>query len=281
MTNPLVSVIIPTKNSAQTISACLRSIRKQSYQNIEIIVIDNHSLDETVILAEEHGVKVKTAGNERSAQRNQGARISQGNYLIFIDSDMELCTDVIKECVEKMETKPIIQAIVIPEQSVGTGFIATCKAFERSLSIHVPWMQACRFFRKTSFEAINGFDEACTGTEDFDIHNRVIALFGKESIAITHQNILHNEGKLTMRALWNKKYYYGKSLRIYTAKHHNQIAFKNQSNLAKRIALLSSSPKKILRQPHFFIGAIFMKTVEFTAGGIGYMSQALFPSNLL
>ena len=46
-TNPLVSVIIPTKNSAEFIGKCLRSIVKQSYKNIEIIVVDNYSTDKT------------------------------------------------------------------------------------------------------------------------------------------------------------------------------------------------------------------------------------------
>ena len=55
---PLVSVIIPTKNSARTIEACLRSVKYQDYKNIEIIVVDNFSTDGTQEIAKKYTEKV-------------------------------------------------------------------------------------------------------------------------------------------------------------------------------------------------------------------------------
>lgn len=51
---PLISIIIPTKNSALTLEDCLVSLKHQSYENIEIIVIDNHSIDATPEIAKKY-----------------------------------------------------------------------------------------------------------------------------------------------------------------------------------------------------------------------------------
>lgn len=270
--NPLVSVIIPTKNSARTLDACLRSLVKQSYKNIEIIVIDNFSSDATMQIATANGARVAQVGNERSAQRNKGAQVSKGAYLLFVDSDMEVNPRVIERCVIVMEQKASIRAIIIPEESFGKSFWAQCKRFERSFYEHVPWMQAVRFFRKDTYDEIGGFDENMIGAEDFDIHNRIMSMFGEKSIATIFECILHNEGALSLRATFQKKWYYGSYVRPYKNKQHNKRAYKKQFSLLSRLFLLCSQPKKSIVHPLLFFGTIVMKTGEFVAGGIGYIT---------
>jgi probable beta-1,3-galactosyltransferase len=58
MKNPLVSVIIPTYNSSRTLEKCLKSIKNQTYKNIEIIVVDNNSIDNTKEIAKKYTGKV-------------------------------------------------------------------------------------------------------------------------------------------------------------------------------------------------------------------------------
>ena len=84
--NDLVSVIVTTKNSGRTIGVCLQSIKDQDYGNVEIIVVDNQSSDNTKEVSVKYTVKVYDKGPERSAQRNYGAIKSSGKYLLFIDS---------------------------------------------------------------------------------------------------------------------------------------------------------------------------------------------------
>jgi glycosyltransferase involved in cell wall biosynthesis len=58
MINPLVSLIIPTYNSSKTIEDCLKSIKNQNYENIELIVVDNNSKDNTKEIALKYTNKV-------------------------------------------------------------------------------------------------------------------------------------------------------------------------------------------------------------------------------
>ena len=72
----LVSVVVPTRNAARTLDACLRSIRSQTYGRVELVVVDNHSLDATPEIARRYVDAFETSGPERSAQRNRGASVS-------------------------------------------------------------------------------------------------------------------------------------------------------------------------------------------------------------
>jgi glycosyltransferase involved in cell wall biosynthesis len=132
-----ISVIVPTKNSSRTLEVCLKSIINQSYKDVELIVIDNSSRDRTLEIAQKYTDKVLQMGPERSAQRNYGVANSTGEYVLVIDSDMELTPDVLKQCVEKLNNKLSVHALIVSEESVGTGFWAQCKRLERSFYVGV------------------------------------------------------------------------------------------------------------------------------------------------
>jgi glycosyltransferase involved in cell wall biosynthesis len=269
--NPLVSIIIPTKNSACTIRACLTSIQSQTYKNIECIVVDNHSSDTTQEIARELGTTVIVAGNERSAQRNKGAQESHGEYLLFADSDMQLSENVITECMQIMNSFPAIQAIVIPEKSFGTTFWARCKAFERSCYKTVPWMHGARFFRASAFKATSGFDERMIAAEDFDLHSKILTTFGKTTIRSSNETIMHDEGYLTLRKLLKKKFYYGANLHVYKKNQANTHSLRKQGNPFLRITLFFHDPISIFKHPIIFIGTCVMKMLEFCALLLGYL----------
>ena len=71
----LVSVIITTKNEADVIEKLIRSIKSQTFKNVEIILVDNNSTDKTQDIVRKMNVKMYTVGPERSTQRNFGAKM--------------------------------------------------------------------------------------------------------------------------------------------------------------------------------------------------------------
>jgi glycosyltransferase involved in cell wall biosynthesis len=268
---PLVSVIVPTYNSAEYLDACLQSIIDQSYKNTELVVVDNNSTDDTKKIASKHTGKVYNKGPERSAQRNYGVKKSRGEYVLIIDSDMELTKDVVKACVEKAQSASRIKGIVIPEESFGEGFWAQCKKLERSFYVGVDWMEAARFFSRKTFDGFKGYDEHNTGTEDYDLPQRIEARFGKKSIARVDVYILHNEQKLSLIKTCKKKYYYAQRLERYAANKANTKNLKLQSSPSVRYRLFFSSPKKLLSNPSTGLGLLVMKTLELISGGLGYV----------
>lgn len=268
MRDGLVSVIVPTKNSGRFLEACLRSIKEQSYKEIELIVVDNFSTDNTREIAERYADKFFERGPERSAQRNYGVSMASGNFVFIIDSDMELSEGVVSSCVKEMTSGDGIVAVVVPEESFGEGFWAACKRLERSFYIGVPWMEAARFFRTETFNKLGGYDEEITGPEDWDLPQRA-EQYGR--ISRVNDFIFHNEGKISLLKTIKKKFYYASKMSAYTRKPQHRDKIKKQMGVITRYRLILSRPKLLLANPLVGLGMLLMKTCEFLFGGMGYL----------
>lgn len=271
MKNPLVSIIVTTKNEEKNIASCLQSIQKQTYGNIETIVVDNKSTDRTKEICKQFAVSVFDKGPERSAQRNYGARKSKGKYFLFLDADMVLEKDIVEECVLRITKKnqQRIYAVIIPEKSYGEGFWAKCKVLERSFYEGVEWIEAARFYQHDIFWEFGGYDENLTGPEDFDLPQRIKTKYGKQFIGRINAHIHHNEGKLTLGKSLCKKFYYGKKMREYYTNKENRQYAKQQGSIFNRYMLFFSKPKKLFRNPVLGFGMLCMKTSEMIALGLG------------
>lgn len=109
MEKELVSIIIPAYNAEHHISRCLESILGQTYQNLEILVIDDGSTDGTYSIVKgisyrDNRVKVFTQKNAGvSAARNLGVDNAQGKYMTFVDADDYVREDFIEKMAEHIE----------------------------------------------------------------------------------------------------------------------------------------------------------------------------------
>lgn len=113
-----VSIIIPVYNVADYIERCIRSVMNQTYSDIECIIVDDASPDDSIAIAERHIAEY--AGPIRfhilhhkynrglSVARNTGIDAAMGDYIFFLDSDDEITPD----CIEKL-TKPILEDAII------------------------------------------------------------------------------------------------------------------------------------------------------------------------
>ena len=242
MTHPLVSIVITTKNEENNIENCLASIIEQTYPNIEVIVVDNNSIDKTFEIALKFTDKVFNKGPERSTQRNYGmAKIACGKYVMFLDADMILGPKATEACVSMIENGNWI-ALHIPEYVLGTKYFTRVRRFERSF-YNGTVIDGARFFKKSTFIKVGGFDETMSGPEDWDIDKKIkqigsIGLLPSSSEYLEENlwkhkrfiieqgvnpsgkwnSIFHNESDFGLQNYLAKKKYYSKSLNKYITK---------------------------------------------------------------
>lgn len=99
---PLVSIIVPTYNSGRTLRECLVALRNQNYRNIEIIITDSFSKDQTKEIAREFTDKIIDAESLALA-RKKGVELAKGKYILFLDSDQIINPDTIELSVKACE----------------------------------------------------------------------------------------------------------------------------------------------------------------------------------
>lgn len=108
METALISVIVPVYNVAQYLEKSIASIQEQTYQNLEIILVDDGATDESgrlcdAIAEQDDRVSVLHKKNEGLSQaRNDGMKQAQGDYLIFIDSDDYIHPEMIQSLYEQL-----------------------------------------------------------------------------------------------------------------------------------------------------------------------------------
>lgn len=256
---PKVSVIIPTKNEEENIGRCLESLASQTYKNLEIIVVDNHSKDKTVKIAKKYTKKVFQKGEERSAQRNFGAEKAAGQFLFFVDADMEVERKVVEQGVRLFEKEPTTKAIIVPEVSIEENYWAHVRTLERSCYLGEPEIEAARIFEKKAFFETGGFDKNLIAAEDWDLNARVKKI-GK--IGRIEGKIIHHEGKLSLLSHLRKKYYYSQNIHLYAQKHPER--FRSQSGTF-RISLFVRNWKKLIASPIYALGVLILKSLEYFA----------------
>lgn len=254
------SLIVTARNEAEDIGPCLKSLLNQDTE-CEVILVDNASSDGTHEIAESLGVRVEQKGPERSAQRNHGAEIAQGEFLCFLDADMIAPPNMVRECLE-LFADPNVGAVVIPEDSFGEGFWTKCKILERSCYPPGSYIEAARFYRAETFRKLNGFDETLTGLEDLDLHQCCAREFNIEHSSTP---IRHHEGRIRFFDQLKKKYYYGKNSWSYAKKHPGML--RKQGNPFRGYFL--KKWMSLLCHPMLAASMYLLKICEILAGGAG------------
>lgn len=242
---PLVSVIVATKNEEKNIENCLRSVRAQTFKDVEIVVVDAHSADRTRELASKYTPKVFTQEHGLAFQRNLGIRESaESQYLFFIDADMVLSPTVIESCVSHMRASGAT-ALFIPEIVLGANFWSRVRRFERRFYDGTS-IDGARLYRRDAVIEAGGFDEnkaVVNSVEDWDFDQKIKRLGGIDLLperasrratpewelaAFIRERgvdperfgsvIYHNEADFDLGKYIQKKSYYAASFDVYIGK---------------------------------------------------------------
>lgn len=265
---PLVSVIVPTKNSANTLTKCLESIRDQDYPNIEIIVVDNHSNDITLDIAKRYTDNVYTASPERSSQVNYGVKKASGKYIYRVDSDFVLESEIITEAVNSAEFYNHVAILIHNTSDHTVSFWAKVRKFERDMYDSDDLNVAVRFVRKDAFFDVGGFDPNLIYGEDYDFHNRVAK---KYSIGRIRPKEIHLGEYKSLMEIARINYYYGKTAPLFLKK--NSARGLRQVSPIRKVYL--KHYKDFFRHPYLSAGFLVYQIVRYSAGGLGILVSAL------
>jgi len=112
--NPLVSVVVPVFNAHAFLSRCVSSLLAQTYRNIEIILVDDHSTDDSCAICKTYSEEDKrvrffsnTENHGMSFSQNFGYSVSLGDYICFVDNDDFLPKDSIQKRIALLSKTPI------------------------------------------------------------------------------------------------------------------------------------------------------------------------------
>jgi glycosyltransferase involved in cell wall biosynthesis len=244
---------------------CIQSILAQDYPRdlIEAIVVDNYSPDGTAAIARSLGVQVLEKGPERNAQRQHGASRASGEYIMFIDADMELEPTLVSEGV-RLCGEAGFDAVILPERSVGSGFWAAVRALEKRCYLEDSTMETPnRFIKREVYHAVDGYDPLLIVGEDFDLGDRIAE--AGYSVGRTTAFIAHHE-VLTFIQMLRKHYYYGSQMPQYLRK--------SRGRGVKRFFILRRAYlrnwREFLRNPLLGGGLVLMKALQYAFGTVGF-----------
>ncbi|MBP6976061.1 glycosyltransferase [Candidatus Dojkabacteria bacterium] len=176
--NPLVSVVIPVHNGEKYIKESIDSCLNQTYQYIEIIVVDDKSEDRTLEILKEYGEKITVLPVEKQNGLgnviNIGIRKSQGKYIARMDADDFMYPTRIQKQVEYLESNPNCVAIggqidIIDENSNITGhreYAIEDKDIKKNRFLFQPFAHPAVTLRKSTVEEIGLYPENMWKVED-------------------------------------------------------------------------------------------------------------------
>jgi glycosyltransferase involved in cell wall biosynthesis len=180
--NPLVSVITPSFNQGHFIKRTIDSVLQQSYNNIEYIVIDGGSKDETIEILKSYGDKLKWVSEPDKGQSdalNKGLALAQGQIIGWLNSDDLYLPDAIKIAVSSLTENPEFELIY------GKGYIIDVNNnITRTCPNIIPFspdaLAACcilcqpsTFFTKSLVDKVGGLNQDLHYCMDYDLWVRM------------------------------------------------------------------------------------------------------------
>ncbi len=202
--NKKVSIVIPTYNRAELLMAALKSLQNQSYQNLEIIIVDDCSTDATAEavkrLGDDRIVYIKHKVNKGGAEaRNTGIQHATGDYIGFLDSDDEWLPDKTKRQLDIISENPEAGVIYTGMKVYTDGHLVKetipkyrGNLLSKLLESNCIYTTSSILVKKELLEQIGGFDVSLPSCQDWDLYIRLAQIshfdFVEDSLVLYNQH---------------------------------------------------------------------------------------------
>ena len=186
MKSSIVSVIIPMYNCENTLTHTVQSVLNQTYDAIQIILVNDGSTDATEEVAKEllqHHPNIEYHSHENKGQtktRNIGASLAKGHYLLFLDSDDTIAPTFIEKSIDVLEKNPEVKIVYSQSEFSGTKSGRwNLPAYHFKSFLLNNCIPITALIRQNEFEQVGGFDESLTFYEDWELWIQLVATGGK------------------------------------------------------------------------------------------------------
>jgi len=260
-TNPLVSINIPTMNSERTIKKTLESIKRQSYPNYEIIIIDKNSSDDTLKIAKKFNCKIFNDKRKLLGARYLGVTKSSGEFIILLDSDQILDKNSIENTLNLVKKNKWDMAFFEEDSYKPKTIAEKLTSLDRRLTHKIKIVNPSesvllpRFFKKilllTAFKKINPELFNYITLQDHAIIYHECYKISKK-IGYVPKAVYHIELK-TFRELFSHYFYWGVKSAEGLNKLPKEYAEMFQNKLNKRSKSVGISFESFLVLPIIFI----------------------------
>ena len=176
---PFFSIVLPTFNRRRLITRAIESVLAQSFQDLELVIIDDGSQDNTheVVLPFVHSdarIRYHYAQNRGLAlARNLGLQLSTGRYITFIDSDDEYLSSHLRIRAAKLAQHPEIQLLHGGVEIIGDAFVADKFHPERKIHLSECVIGGTFVVRRDLADTLEGFHNIAYG-DDSDFFERAV-----------------------------------------------------------------------------------------------------------
>lgn len=171
MDRPLVSVIVPVHNGERYLASALQSILNQDYQPLEVIVVDDGSVDRSAEIARSYEIRYVYQSNQGAAMaRNVGVTVAQGEFYAFLDQDDIWAPNKLHLQIDYLLSHPRVGYVLANQQlflEPGTSAPPWLKDGLLSRD-HPGWLLGALVVRKEVFNQVGNFDPSYSIGDDAD-----------------------------------------------------------------------------------------------------------------
>lgn len=273
---PLISIVIPTKNSANTLDKCLRSIVTQTYHNIELVIVDSQSTDRTIEIAGEYSAKIIETQWGLLGARFLGFKASKGDYILYLDSDQILAySNILQRSLSMFSNNDML--CLEEESSRIDSFLQKLIAADRKL-VNKFWEKNIdplsgflipRFYKHSLLDAVfKKLDIVCHMhelgiNEDCLMYYHAYRLSHSSKIGVISMSLLHNDLS-SLIDYFHKNYIYGKNMKLLAKNSlYRRLILRNirfRKGLTFNIQSTQSIILRILKIVPFLVGIIIGRT---------------------
>jgi glycosyltransferase involved in cell wall biosynthesis len=191
MNQPLVSVIIPNYNYANYLREAIESVLSQTYTNIEIIVVDDGSKDNSAEVLQEFGDKITVIFQQNagvSVARNNGVANSKGEFIAFLDADDVWLAEKIEKQVKLFSADEMLGLVHVGVQDIdanGNNLDIHLDGLSGEVSHEILLLERAvvlgggsgLMITKKSFDEVGGFDLRLSTSADWDLFYQISSLY--------------------------------------------------------------------------------------------------------